>query len=143
MSDLLTVKILDNNYCYSKRMNVSLTPELESLINQKVKSGRYNSASEVVREGLRLLNTRDEEHEAKLNALRAEIQKGADSLAAGRYRDGEEAMAEIKERLLARDHRRVLSNRDRDVFLAMLDTDYEPNENLIEAFRLYKELVEE
>ncbi len=83
-------------------MNVSLTPELESLINQKVKSGRYNSASEVVREGLRLLHTRDEAHEAKLNALRAEIQKGDDSLEAGRYRDGEKAMAEIKERLMAR-----------------------------------------
>lgn len=36
-------------------MNVSLTPELEELINQKVRSGLYNSASEVIREGLRLL----------------------------------------------------------------------------------------
>jgi antitoxin ParD1/3/4 len=36
-------------------MNVSLTPELEELINQKVKSGMYNSASEVIREGLRRL----------------------------------------------------------------------------------------
>jgi antitoxin ParD1/3/4 len=84
-------------------MNVSLTPELESLINQKVKSGRYNSASEVVREGLRLLHKQDEVHEAKLNALRAEIQKGIDDLEAGRYREGAEAMAEIKERLMARE----------------------------------------
>ncbi|MEP6789427.1 MAG: type II toxin-antitoxin system ParD family antitoxin [Acidobacteriota bacterium] len=83
-------------------MNVSLTPELESIVNQKVESGMYNSASEVVREGLRLLQQRDEMRETKLTALRAEIQKGIDDLEAGRFRDGGEAMAEIKERLLTR-----------------------------------------
>ncbi len=82
-------------------MNVSLTRELETLIEQKVKAGMYNSASEVVREGLRLLQQRDEMREAKLNALRAEIQKGIDDLEAGRFQDGPEAMADIKERLLA------------------------------------------
>jgi antitoxin ParD1/3/4 len=41
-------------------MNVSLTPELEKFVSSKVKSGRYNSASEAVREALRLL----EEHES-------------------------------------------------------------------------------
>ncbi len=83
-------------------MNVSLTPELETIVDSKVKSGLYNSASEVVREGLRLLQQRDEMREAKLKALRVEIQKGIDSLEAGRFRDGETAMTEIKERLLAR-----------------------------------------
>jgi len=83
-------------------MNVSLTPELEKVVDQKVKSGLYNSASEVVREGLRLLQQRDEMREAKLSALRAEIQKGIDDLEAGRYMDGEKAMAKIKERLLTR-----------------------------------------
>lgn len=81
-------------------MNVSLTPELESLINQKVKSGRYSSASEVVREGLRLLHSRDEAHEAKLKALRAEIQKGDDDIEAGRIYDGPTTMAEFREKLL-------------------------------------------
>ncbi|HSU24480.1 MAG TPA: type II toxin-antitoxin system ParD family antitoxin [Pyrinomonadaceae bacterium] len=83
-------------------MNVSLNPELEQIVDQKVKSGRYNSASEVVREGLRLLQQRDELHEAKLKALRAEIQKGTDSLEAGHYRDLSEAMADIKDRLMAK-----------------------------------------
>ena len=83
-------------------MNVSLTPELEAMIDSKVGSGKYNSASEVVREGLRLLQQRDEMHEAKLNALRAEIQLGIDDLEAGRFRDGHEVMSEIKERLLRR-----------------------------------------
>lgn len=40
-------------------MNVSLTKELESFVMQKVKSGRYGSASEVIREGLRLLEKED------------------------------------------------------------------------------------
>ena len=40
-------------------MNVSLTPELEQLVNEKVKSGFYQTASEVVREALRLLSERD------------------------------------------------------------------------------------
>jgi antitoxin ParD1/3/4 len=83
-------------------MNVSLTPELEAVIQSKVRSGMYNSASEVVREGLRLLQQRDDAHEAKLNALRAEIQKGVDSLEAGRYRDLSDAMADIKQWLMAR-----------------------------------------
>jgi antitoxin ParD1/3/4 len=40
-------------------MNVSLTPQLEAMIRQRVESGRYNSASEVVREALRLLEERE------------------------------------------------------------------------------------
>jgi antitoxin ParD1/3/4 len=81
-------------------MNVSLTPELEDLVENKVKGGLYNSASEVVREGLRLLQQRDEMRELKLTALRTEIQKGVDDLEAGRFRDGGEVMMDIKGRLL-------------------------------------------
>jgi len=81
-------------------MNVSLTPELESLVNSKVQSGRYHSASEVVREGLRLLQERDQIHEEKLRWLRAEIQKGIDDLEAGRFRNGRDVMADLESRLL-------------------------------------------
>ena len=42
-------------------MNVSLTPELENLVNEKVRGGLYQTASEVVREALRLLKQRDDE----------------------------------------------------------------------------------
>jgi len=86
-------------------MNVSLTPELEAIIEQKVRSGMYGSGNggvAGVREGLRLLQKRDQTHEAKLSALRADIQKGIDSLEAGRYRDVSDAMADIKERLMAK-----------------------------------------
>lgn len=82
-------------------MNVSLTKELEQIVDQKVKSGLYTSASEVVREGLRLLQQRDDLREAKLKALRAEIQKGIDDLEAGRIYDGPTTMAEFREKLLA------------------------------------------
>ena len=81
-------------------MNVSLTPELESIVKFKVETGLYNSASEVLREGLRLLQQRDEMREVKLQALRREIQKGIDDLEAGRANDGREVMAEFKSRLL-------------------------------------------
>ena len=64
-------------------MNVSLTPELEAMVAEKVKSGLYNSASEVVREGLRLVREQDQLREIRLNELRAEIQKGIDSLERG------------------------------------------------------------
>ena len=62
-------------------MNISITPELEELIDKKVKTGMYNSASEVVREGLRLLKEQDELKELRLKELKKEIQKGYDSAA--------------------------------------------------------------
>lgn len=80
-------------------MNVSLTAELERIVNSKVERGLYNSASEVVRDGLRLLHERDEMRELKLNALRTEIQKGIDDLENGRFTDGDEVMATFAERL--------------------------------------------
>lgn len=60
-------------------MNVSLTPKLEALIDEKVRSGLYTSASEVVREALRLLEERDQMLALRREELRKEIQKGLDS----------------------------------------------------------------
>lgn len=60
-------------------MNVSLTPELEKLIDRKVKTGPYQTASEVVREALRMLEERDQLAELRLQELRKEIQKGLKS----------------------------------------------------------------
>jgi antitoxin ParD1/3/4 len=64
-------------------MNVSLTPELEQYITEKVESGLYHSASEVVREGLRLLRERDELHRQKVAELRKEIALGLDQAERG------------------------------------------------------------
>ena len=51
-------------------MNVNLTPQLEALVRQKVESGLYGSASEVVREALRLLDEQDRLRAARLEQLR-------------------------------------------------------------------------
>jgi antitoxin ParD1/3/4 len=59
-------------------MNVSLTPELEKYVNKRVESGLYQTASEVIREGLRLLKEKDELHQRKLEDLRRGIQIGID-----------------------------------------------------------------
>jgi len=56
--------------------NVNLTDELDRFVASKVKSGRYENASEVVRAGLRTLEREERHYEAKLRALRAAIDDG-------------------------------------------------------------------
>ena len=60
-------------------MNISLTPRLEEMIREKIASGSYSSASEVVREALRLLELEDELRTLKLHRLRQDIREGLDS----------------------------------------------------------------
>lgn len=60
-------------------MNVNLTPQLEELVRSKVASGLYTSASEVVREALRLMDEQDQLRVAKLKQLRSDVAQGLDS----------------------------------------------------------------
>lgn len=76
-------------------MNVSLTVELEQLVHEKVKSGRYLSASEVVREALRLLAERDQLREIRIETLRKEIAIGSDQSDRGEVFDGEGVIQEL------------------------------------------------
>ncbi|MDZ8035277.1 type II toxin-antitoxin system ParD family antitoxin [Nostoc sp. DedSLP04] len=78
-------------------MNVSLTPELEQLVKDKVNSGRYHSVSEVMGEALRLLDERDRLQEQRLAELKAKIQVGIEELERGEGIDGEEVFVEIEE----------------------------------------------
>ena len=71
-------------------MNVHLTPELETLVQNKVKTGRYNSASEVVREALRLFEERDRIRQLQVRELRKRISEGWASLERGEGVEGEE-----------------------------------------------------
>jgi len=57
-------------------MNVSLPPELEARVRQRVDSGMYGSASEVIREALRLFEAYEQVKSAKLEGLREDIAKG-------------------------------------------------------------------
>lgn len=81
-------------------MNISLTQELEGYINQKVQTGNYHSASEVVREGLRLLQEQDELKKMRREALRREIMLGVDAVREGRY-TVHESGADLAEELIA------------------------------------------
>ncbi|MBN4002404.1 type II toxin-antitoxin system ParD family antitoxin [Nostoc sp. LPT] len=78
-------------------MNVSLTPELEQLVKDKVNSGRYHSVSEVMGEALRLLDERDRLQEKRLAELKAKIQEGIEASERGEVVEGEEVFAEIEE----------------------------------------------
>lgn len=60
-------------------MNVNLTPQLEEMVRSKVASGLYTSASEVVREALRLMDEQDRLRAAKLVQLRDDIRQGLNS----------------------------------------------------------------
>jgi len=79
-------------------MNVSLTPELETLVAQKVESGLYQSASEVIREGLRLLDDQDRIREVHLNEVRRKIKTGLNQLDRGEGTPGDQAYAQMKQR---------------------------------------------
>ena len=75
-------------------MNVSLTPELEKFVADKVQSGRYTSASEVMREALRLLQDHELSREAQLKAFNEELDRRIAALDRGEFVDAETIKAE-------------------------------------------------
>lgn len=83
-------------------MNVSVGKDFEEFVKNKVASGDYASVSEVVRDGLRLLREKDLLLEARLLALRGEIQKGLDQADAGQLLDGPAVMAELRAQIKGR-----------------------------------------
>lgn len=78
-------------------MNVSLTPELEKLVHEKVKSGRYLCASDVIREGLRLLDERDRLYEMRLAELQQKLSVGVEQADQGELIDEDDVFAELEE----------------------------------------------
>jgi antitoxin ParD1/3/4 len=77
-------------------MNVHLTPQLEELIQTKVQSGRYSSASEVVQEALRLMEERDQLLAMRKEELRKKIAAGYESLRRSEGIDGDEFFAALE-----------------------------------------------
>ena len=80
-------------------MNVHLTPELERFVHDKVKTGRYNSASEVVREALRLFEEQGHMRRMRVQEVSRAIQEGWDSLRRGEGVDGEECVLRLGQEL--------------------------------------------
>ena len=85
-------------------MNISLTGELERLVQRKLESGRYRSAGEVICAGLRLLEREDE---VRLTEIRAKVQAGIVQAERGGLVDGEEAVARAKKRASVKRRRAV------------------------------------
>ena len=79
-------------------MNVSLTPEFERYVEDKVNSGDFSSASEVVRAGLRLLKEHEAEHQARLEALRQAVGEGLAQARRGQTKDAAEVFASMRTR---------------------------------------------
>ena len=81
--------------------NVVLTEQQTAMIERLVHSGRYQNASEVLRDGLRLVQQREAEDKARLVALREAARIGLEDFAAGRYRsfpDGEALRRHLAQR---------------------------------------------
>lgn len=84
-----------------KTLTVSLTPELQEFVTSRVETGMFVSASEVVREGLRLLAEQEVRRKTELAQLRKDIQIGVDQARSGDLVDGEEYFSELARRLAA------------------------------------------
>ena len=90
--------------CHRGDMNVSLTKDLERLVRRKLDSGLYASATEVVREGLRLLAERDR---TRIRELNREISRGLQSARRGELVPGEQAIANLRRRIERRRRRKA------------------------------------
>jgi antitoxin ParD1/3/4 len=78
-------------------VNISLTPELGMFLHSRVKSGRYQTTSEVVREALRLLERQEIQQEQDLRQLKAKLNRGAAQAEHGDLLDGETVFAELRD----------------------------------------------
>lgn len=80
-------------------MNISLTPELENFVQNKVNSGLYTSASEVIRESLRLMHTYDDLQKQRIQQLNEAIDIGLDQLKKGQKINAKEAYQRLKKKI--------------------------------------------
>jgi len=78
-------------------VNVSLTPELDAFLQSRVKSGRYQTTSEVVREALRLLERHERERDDAFQQLKAKLERGAKQAERGELLDGDQVFEELRE----------------------------------------------
>lgn len=80
-------------------MNISLTPELEQYVHEKVNRGMYTSASEVIRESLRLMHTYDDLQKSRIAELNLAIESGLKSLDNRQPVDGQTSRKKMKNKI--------------------------------------------
>jgi antitoxin ParD1/3/4 len=80
-------------------MNISLTPELERFVQEKVNSGMYTSASEVIRESLRLLFTHDDLQRERIKQLNNAIDVGLNELSSDKKILAKETYERMKQKI--------------------------------------------
>jgi antitoxin ParD1/3/4 len=85
-------------------VNISLTPELGAFLQRRVKSGRYQTTSEVVREALRLLQHQERERVQGLKLLKTKLQRGAAQAERGELLDAGEVFEELRQLIAERRH---------------------------------------
>jgi antitoxin ParD1/3/4 len=78
-------------------VNISLTPELGAFLQSRVKSGRYQTNSEVVREALRLLQRQEKERDQAFRQLKTKLERGAGQAERGELLDGNDVFEELRE----------------------------------------------
>ena len=78
-------------------VNVSLTPELDAFLQSRVRSGRYQTTSEVVREALRLLERHERDRDEVFQQLKAKLERGAAQAERSELLDGDEVFDELRE----------------------------------------------
>lgn len=76
-------------------MNVSVTPQLAKFVEARVAAGRYHTASEVFREGLRLLESEEKKRDAELASLKAHLKQGAAQARQGELVDPDDVLRQI------------------------------------------------
>ena len=92
-------------------MNVSLTSELDSYVQEKVQSGMYGSASEVLRAGLRLLKEQDMIQQVRVEEVRARVRQGFEQLEQGQFTEYA-SVDEMAEQLKAEFRQRYITEKE-------------------------------
>lgn len=77
-------------------MNISVTPELAQFVEKRVSAGRYHTASEVFREGLRLLEVEEKKRDLELASLKRHLKEGAQQAQRGEFVDPDEVLRQIE-----------------------------------------------
>ena len=103
------VRYLSSMATHRTTVNVSITPELDAFLQSRVKSGRYQTTSEVAREALRLLERHEQERDEAFQQLKAKLQRGAAQADRGELIDGDEVFDELRE--LIQERRRAKAHK--------------------------------